>query len=53
MNTLELTSVSKHYGQKQALAALLSYEAKEILDQMREKQLELSVANDKKAFIYL
>ena len=35
------------------LAALLSYEAKEILDQMREKQLDLSVANDKKAFIYL
>ena len=33
------------------LAAPLSYEAKEILDQMREKQLELSAANKKKAFI--
>ena len=30
------------------LAALLSYEAKKILDQMRDKQLELSVANDKR-----
>ena len=33
------------------LAPLLSDEAKEILDQMREKQLDLSVANEKKAFI--
>ena len=33
------------------LAALLSDEAKEILDQMREKQLDLSVVNEKKAFI--
>ena len=33
------------------LAALLSDEAREILDQMRKKQLDLSVANEKKAFI--
>ena len=33
------------------LAPLLSDEAKEILDQMREMQLDLSVANEKKAFI--
>ena len=33
------------------LVALLSDDAKEILDQMREKQLDLSVANEKKAFI--
>ena len=33
------------------LAALLSDEAKEILDQMRDKQLDLSVSNERKAFI--
>ena len=33
------------------LAPLLSDEAKEILDQMREKQLELSTENEQKAFI--
>ena len=33
------------------LAPLLSDETKEILDQMREKQLDLSIANEKKAFI--
>ena len=33
------------------IAPLLSDEAKEILDQMREKQLELSTSNEKKAFI--
>ena len=33
------------------LAALLSDEAKEILDQMRDKQLELSTLNERKAFI--
>ena len=33
------------------LAALLSDEAKEILDQMRDGQLDLSVSNERKAFI--
>ena len=33
------------------LAPLLSHEAKEILDQMREKQLDLSTSNERKAFI--
>ena len=33
------------------LAALLPDEAKEILEQMREKQLDLSTANERKAFI--
>ena len=33
------------------LASLLSDEAKEILEQMREKQLDLSTANELKAFI--
>ena len=33
------------------LAALLSDEAKEILDQMRDKQLDLSTLNERKAFI--
>ena len=33
------------------LAALLSEEAKEILDQMRDKQLDLSTSNEKKAFV--
>ena len=33
------------------LAALLSDEAKEILDQMRDKQLDLSTSNERKAFI--
>ena len=33
------------------LAALFSYEAKEILEQMREKQLDLSTSNERKAFI--
>ena len=33
------------------LDALLSDEAKEILDQMRDKQLELSILNERKAFI--
>ena len=33
------------------LAPLLSDEAKEILDQMRDKQLDLSTSNERKAFI--
>ena len=33
------------------LAALLSDEAKEILNQMRDKQLDLSTSNERKAFI--
>ena len=33
------------------LAALLSDEAKEILDQMRDTQLDLSTSNERKAFI--
>ena len=33
------------------LVALLLDEAKEILDQMRDKQLNLSVSNERKAFI--
>ena len=33
------------------LATLLSDEAKEILDQMRDKQLDLSTSNERKAFI--
>ena len=33
------------------LAALLSDEAKEILDQMRDKQLDLSTSNEREAFI--
>ena len=33
------------------LAPLLSDEAKEILEQMREKQLDLSTSNERKAFI--
>ena len=33
------------------LAALLSDEANEILEQMREKQLDLSTSNERKAFI--
>ena len=33
------------------LAALLSDEAKETLDQMRGKQLDLSTANERKAFV--
>ena len=33
------------------LDALLSDEAKEILDQMRDKQLDLSTSNERKAFI--
>ena len=33
------------------LAALLSDEAKEILDQMRDKQLDMSTLNERKAFI--
>ena len=33
------------------LAALLSDEAREILDQMRDKQLDLSTLNERKAFI--
>ena len=33
------------------LAALLSDEAKEILDQMSDKQLDLSTSNERKAFI--
>ena len=33
------------------LAPLLSDEANEILEQMREKQLDLSTANERKAFI--
>ena len=33
------------------LAALLSDEAKEILEQIREKQLDLSTSNEKKAFV--
>ena len=33
------------------LAALLSDEAKEILDQMRDEQLDLSTLNERKAFI--
>ena len=33
------------------LVALLSNEAKEILDQMRDKQLDLSTSNERKAFI--
>ena len=33
------------------LASLLSDEAKEILDQMRDKQLDLSTSNEREAFI--
>ena len=33
------------------LAALLSDEAKEILDQMRDTQLDLSTSNERKVFI--
>ena len=33
------------------LAALLSDEAKKILDQMRDTQLDLSTSNERKAFI--
>ena len=33
------------------LAPLLSDEAKEILNQMRDKQLDLSTSNERKAFI--
>ena len=33
------------------LSALLSDEAKEILEQMRDKQLDLSTLNERKAFI--
>ena len=33
------------------LAALLSDKAKEILEQMRDKQLDLSTLNERKAFI--
>ena len=33
------------------LAPLLSDEANEVLEQMREKQLDLSTANERKAFI--
>ena len=33
------------------LAALLSDETKEIMDQMRDKQLDLSTLNERKAFI--
>ena len=33
------------------LAALLSDEEKEILDQMRDEQLDLSTLNERKAFI--
>ena len=33
------------------LAPMLSDEAKEILEQMREKQLDLSTSNERKAFI--
>ena len=46
------SELTEHIVEKEdELAPLLSDKAKEILDQMREKQLDLSVANEKKAFI--
>ena len=36
---------------EEELDALLSDEAKEILEQMRDKQLDLSTSNERKAFI--